>query len=163
MLGSWLGIAGSRRIRGWQGVCPVCQTGARRDQHFALDMQALIRGFRTPAPCRTVVRVLGPAFESLPRRKPRGGCGLVGRARPMGICQSRTKRSWDFEGRWRGLFWTGTKTTSVFEGEHAGGERGRGAWNRTGDLVRTPRFCSGAQPEAIAIGIGRRQARRWRS
>jgi hypothetical protein len=42
-------------------------------------------GFRTPAPGRRGVRVAGPAFESLPRRKPRGGRALVGRARPMGI------------------------------------------------------------------------------
>ena len=35
-------------------------------------------GFRTPAPWGTVVRVLGPAFESLPRRKPRGGRALFG-------------------------------------------------------------------------------------
>src|SRR5271166_2026918 len=38
-------------------------------------------GFRTPAACGTVVRGPGPAFESLPRRKPRAGRGacLVGR------------------------------------------------------------------------------------
>src|SRR5271166_4366187 len=34
-------------------------------------------GFRTPAPWRTVVRGLGPAFESLPRRKPRAGRGAA--------------------------------------------------------------------------------------
>src|SRR5271156_6455540 len=34
-------------------------------------------GFRTPAPCGTAVRVAGPAFESLPRRKPRVGRGAV--------------------------------------------------------------------------------------
>jgi hypothetical protein len=42
-------------------------------------------GFRTPALCGTVVRVAGPAFESLPRRKPRGGRTLIDRARSMGI------------------------------------------------------------------------------
>jgi hypothetical protein len=42
-------------------------------------------GFRTPALCRTVVGVLGPAFESLPRRKPRAGRGAVFWARSMGI------------------------------------------------------------------------------
>jgi hypothetical protein len=40
--------------------------------------------FRTPAPYETVVRLLGPAFESLPGRKPRGGWGLVGRATAYG-------------------------------------------------------------------------------
>src|SRR5271165_5833799 len=34
-------------------------------------------GFRTPAPWRTVVRGLGPAFESLPRRNPRAGRGAA--------------------------------------------------------------------------------------
>ena len=34
-------------------------------------------GFRTPALCRTVVGVLGPAFESLPRRKARVGMDAV--------------------------------------------------------------------------------------
>src|SRR5271165_7403562 len=34
-------------------------------------------GFRTPAPWRTVVRGLGPAFETLPRRKPRAGRGAA--------------------------------------------------------------------------------------
>ncbi len=56
-------------------------------------------GFRMPAPWGTVVRVVGPAYESLPRMKPRGGWGLVGRARPMGILASRTKRWWHF-GSW---------------------------------------------------------------
>ena len=50
-------------------------------------------GFRTPARYGPAVRGAGPAFESLPRRKPRGGSGQVGRARLMGILASRTKRS----------------------------------------------------------------------
>ena len=33
-------------------------------------------GFRAPALLRTVLQALGPALESLPRRKPRGGLGL---------------------------------------------------------------------------------------
>ena len=44
----------------------------------------ICKGFRTPAPLRTVVRAPGPASESLPRRKPRDE-GEVWRARPMGI------------------------------------------------------------------------------
>src|SRR5208283_4044537 len=39
----------SHRIRGWQGVWPCLLNRARRDQHLALDLQALIRGFWTPA------------------------------------------------------------------------------------------------------------------
>ena len=49
-------------------------------QKYAGD-DRLGEGFRTPAPCGTVVRGPGPAFESPPRRKPRAGRGarLVGR------------------------------------------------------------------------------------
>ncbi len=67
------------------GSSPCLITGVHQDQHFALDLAALIRGFRTPAPCGMVVRGPGPAFESLPRRKARGGRGLCGGARAMGI------------------------------------------------------------------------------
>ncbi len=40
----------------------------------------------------------GRRTKAFPRRKPRGGWGLVGRARPMGILASRTKRWWPFGG-----------------------------------------------------------------
>ena len=56
MLGSWLGIRKSHRIRGWQGVHPVSQIGVHRDQKLVVDFPALIRGFRMPALCRR----LGP-------------------------------------------------------------------------------------------------------
>jgi hypothetical protein len=46
MLGSWLGITRSHRIRGWQGVRPVSQIGVHRDQQLAIDLRALIRGFQ---------------------------------------------------------------------------------------------------------------------
>jgi hypothetical protein len=60
------------------GRAHIClETGARRDHHLALDSRALIRGFRVPA-FSTVVRAPGPAPESLPRRKPRGGRGRFG-------------------------------------------------------------------------------------
>ena len=36
------------------GSTPCLIVGVHRDQHFALDLAALIRGFRTPAPCGTV-------------------------------------------------------------------------------------------------------------
>jgi hypothetical protein len=54
MLGSWLGITRSHRIRGWQGVHPVSQIGVHRDQQLAIDTRALIRGFRSPAPTREI-------------------------------------------------------------------------------------------------------------
>ncbi len=120
-------------------------------------------GFRTPAPYRTVVRLLGPAFESLPRRKPRGGWGLVRRARPMEILGWRTNRSRDF-GRWRrGEFAAGVKTTRFFaQGSARGGCR-RGGWRGTGERVRTSASCSGARLEAGRNGVARRMAGRRRS
>ena len=56
-----------------------------------VDFRALIRGFRTAALCRRARLGVGPAFESLPRRKPRVGKGAVwlGAARPMGILGPR--------------------------------------------------------------------------
>src|SRR5208282_3614975 len=75
------------------GSTPCLIVGVHRDQHFALDLAALIRGFRTPALCATVVRGSGPAFESLPRRKPRGGRAL---------CAGRDL--WGFEDRGRRAF-----------------------------------------------------------
>jgi len=53
------------------GSSPCLITGVHRDQHLAIDSRG------TPAPCGTVVPVAGPAFESLPRRKPRGYRGAV--------------------------------------------------------------------------------------
>ena len=50
--------------------------GRTRDRSMNRNVW-LGEGFRTPAPCGTVVRVVGPAFESLPRRKPRGCRGAV--------------------------------------------------------------------------------------
>ena len=41
-------------------------------------------GFRAPAFLRTVLQALGPALESLPRRKPWGGSGCFSSA-TMGI------------------------------------------------------------------------------
>src|SRR5208282_242281 len=49
MLGSWLGIARSHRIRGWQGVRPCLLNRSSPRPQLALDLRALIRGFRAPA------------------------------------------------------------------------------------------------------------------
>src|SRR5208337_1818265 len=67
------------------GSSPCLIVGVHRDQHFALDLAALIRGFRTPAPCGTVVRGVGPAFESLPKEETAGRKGAVRLRRSMGI------------------------------------------------------------------------------
>src|SRR6185369_11335881 len=77
MLGSWLGITRSHRIRGWQRVHPVSQTRVHRDQQLAVDLRALIRGFRMPAAGETSPRVGRPASESLQGRKPRLGKGVA--------------------------------------------------------------------------------------
>ena len=66
MQGSWFGIAGSRRIRGWQGA-PCLIVGVHLDQHLALDMAALIRGFRAP---RLLRRPYTPAFLPVPALRP---------------------------------------------------------------------------------------------
>jgi hypothetical protein len=145
------------------GSSPCLIPGVHRDHNLALDSPALIRGFRTPAPYEAVVRLLGPAFESLPRRKPRGGWGLVRRARPMEILGWRTKRSRDF-GRWRrGEFAAKVKATSLFAEDFVSGGRRRGGWRGTGDRVRTSASCSGAWLEAERSGFARRKAGRRRS
>src|SRR5208283_3680891 len=113
-------------------------------------------GFRTPAPCGTVVRVVGPAYESLPRRKPRGGWGLVVGAGCGGWLGGRAL--WGF---WR-------------HGPSAGGTSGAGDEDssrrerrRRALLRRTVRAAGeGAAPgEGLASLRGRRlpaPARGWR-
>jgi hypothetical protein len=66
------------------GSSPCLTNGVRRDQQLAVDFRALIRGFRAPALCDGATGP-GPALESLPRRKPRGGKGTVWRARLWGF------------------------------------------------------------------------------
>ena len=56
MLGSWLGITRSHRIRGWQGVRPVRQIGVHRDQKGWLTFQPSYEGFgRRPLAGRSCV------------------------------------------------------------------------------------------------------------
>jgi hypothetical protein len=72
---------------GWSvwpgGACthwkaPPCHGAhVKRTLRIAPVDVAFGEGFWTPARCRTVVRARGPAFESLPRRKPRTGRGAV--------------------------------------------------------------------------------------
>jgi hypothetical protein len=57
-----------------------------------------------------------------------------------------------------GFLSAGTKTTSVFEGEHASGGCERCAWRRTADLAGTSASCSGARLEARRSGVARREA-----
>ena len=57
-------------------ICNDRYTSIRDIQSVATNVR-YGEGFRTPALCRTVVGVLGPAFESLPRRKPRVGRDAV--------------------------------------------------------------------------------------
>ncbi len=84
MLGSWLGIARSHRIRGWQGVRPCLLNRSSPRPQLALDLRALIRGFRAPALCDGGTAP-GAGARSPPRRKPRGGMGTVWRARLWGF------------------------------------------------------------------------------
>ena len=87
-------------------------------------------GFRTPAPYGTVVRLPGPAFESLPRRKPRGGWGWFGGP-----------------DLWR--FWAGGRTARGTSGA-GGGESSRREWRRRGFLRRILR----AADAGAAVGEG---------
>jgi hypothetical protein len=73
-------------------------------------------GFRTPAPCGTVVRAVGPAFESLSRRKPQGGRALVGRARPIGIWRSGSAGARHGGGRRRSDAYDARQSTKGLEG-----------------------------------------------
>jgi hypothetical protein len=98
------------RLPGLQQRAPELVAAPRASRRLAQGKRAALipksdhdrfgDGFRTPAPDETVVRVAGPAFESLPRRKPRGGWGWLGWTRPMEILGGRAKCWWDFGG-WR--------------------------------------------------------------
>ena len=90
-------------------------------------------GFRTPALCRTVVGVLGPAFESLPRRKPRGGRVPFGRARTMEILGSRTARVCRREGWWGAILAAGPATQAYL----VASIRGPGAGTSVGGGLAT--------------------------
>ncbi len=117
-------------------------------------------GFRTPAPCGTVVRVVGPAFESLPRRKPRAGRGAVWSGATYG--DFRIADGWcvSGRGRWRAILAAETMMTSAFGREDGRAWRGYGGRRRTDDLMRTSACCSGARVGAKAIGGSRWEAQR---
>jgi hypothetical protein len=115
-------------------------------------------GFRTPA-LRDGRAGSGPAFESLPRRKPRAeralfrwgaiygdlriadGASLSRLCRVATVLAARAKRQGAF-GRGNGRAW-----------RRVGGRR------RTGELVRTSASCSGAV-EARGNGVARREGQR---
>ena len=160
VLGSWSGIIRSHRIRGWQGVRPVCQIGVHRDQQLVVDLRALIRGFRTPALCRTVAGVLGPAFESLPRRKPRVGGDAVRSGAAYGDFRIGDGLRFSPRGWWRPILAAGLTMAGVSGREYGRAWRGRGGRRRAGDLVRTSASCSGARLEARRSLVARGRARR---
>jgi hypothetical protein len=142
-------------------------------------------GFRTPAACGRVVRVAGPAFESLPRRKPRVGKGAVWSGAGYGdfLGRGRSARGTSVAGggdTWRrgylaagilggGDTWrreylaAGKKTTSFFAENPARVERERDAWRRNAELLKTASCCFGARPEGRRNGVARREAPRQSS
>ena len=159
------------------GSTPCLLTGARRDQLLAVDLRALIRGFRAPA-FATVGRAPGPALESLPRRKPRGGWGRVWRARLWGF-EDRGRlaseasaigeaRCFQRKRRWLG-FMMATMRGSEALASVAGGlatSRGRRArvpargWRRRRSRVRGGMRGGGHELSIlIRLGDGERQGR----
>jgi hypothetical protein len=125
MLGSWLGITGSHRIRGWQGVRPVRQIGVHRDQKGWLTFQPSYEGFGCRPLCRCAGAERGagvrkPRKEETAGRKSRG---LAGR------------ELWGFEGRGR-------------IGHMAAGAGCGQCWRRE----RTRRAFLGARMRAAAVG-----------
>src|SRR5208337_5553591 len=117
-------------------ICNDRYTSIRDIQSVATNVR-FGEGFRTPAICRTVVGVLGPAFESLPRRKPRVGRDAVWSGAAYGDFRSRTGRVCRRGGWRRAILAAGPTTAGVFGREYARAWRGRGGRRRTGDLVRT--------------------------
>ena len=78
MLGSWLGITRSHRIRGWQGVHPVSQSEFTEAKNWWLTYGPSYEGFgRRPLAQTGRLARMRPAFESPPRRKPRFGRALA--------------------------------------------------------------------------------------
>jgi len=91
MPGSWLGIKRPHRIRGWQGATLSHKSEFAETNNWRLTPGPSYEGFGCrpfPNACRRAT--LGPASESLQRRKPR-----VGRA-PI-----RRRELWGFESRQR--------------------------------------------------------------
>ena len=137
MLGSWLGITRSHRIRGWQGVHPVSQIGVHLDQKLSLTYGPSYEGFgRRPFAGRGAWS--GAGVRKPPKEETAGRKGRpFGRARPMGILGSRTARVCRRGGRWRAILAAETMMTSEFGREDARAWRGRGGRGRTDDLERT--------------------------
>ena len=115
-------------------------------------------GFRTPALCRTVVGVLGPGFESLPRRKPRVGREAVWLGAAYGDFRLADGSRLSPRRLVARNLGGGTGDADVFGREDARAWRGHGGRRRTGDLVRTSASCSGARLEARRSLVARREA-----
>ena len=77
MLGSWSGIIRSHRIRGWQEVRLSIKSEFAETNNLVVDLRALIRGFRTPALCGTVVRDAGAGVRKPPKEETAGRKGAV--------------------------------------------------------------------------------------
>jgi hypothetical protein len=107
-------------------------------------------GFRTPAPSGTVVRDVGPAFGSLPRRKPRGGRALFDQGALWGFWARGLSAGVAWSGRAE-IVSIGRPATSVFDRADARREREETRGEALAKLVRTSPSWSGVRPEAKAI------------
>ena len=108
---------------------PCLLAGVRRDQHLALDLRALIRGFWTPAPsgrsCGLWAGVRNP-----PREETAGQKGTpVWSGVPMGILGLRTAGERGVGGRGRLVSLSGAAALAVLDGDDPR-ERGVGLGRR---------------------------------
>ena len=141
------------------GSSPCVIARVHRDQHLVLDLAVLIRGFRAPALCDGGTGP-GPALESLPRGKPRGGIGSVWRVRLWGFAGGGGLAC-DTVVAGGAQSWRGNRRRRTFSmAELARVCRVRSGRVRTADIAQTSRLCSGAGLEAKAIDGARRDA--WR-
>jgi len=125
------------------GSTPCLIAGVHRDQHLALDLGALIRGFRAPA-----LATVGWARGRRSKASQGGNCGEVGEAfgeRAYG--DLRIADGWQTRRRRRAAL-------GVFAGS---GGVGRFRWRRCAGARRWPRSQEGWRPRA-AIGLVFRRA-----
>ena len=145
----------SRPRRGISAIRNVRSTSICDVQSSATNFR-FGEGFRAPA-FATVGRAPGPALESLPRRKPRGGWGTVWRARLWGF-EDRGRlaseasaigdaRCFQRKRRWLGFSMVAMRGSETFASVEGGLATSRGR------RARVP-----ARPEAKAIDVARRGA-----
>jgi hypothetical protein len=160
MLGSWFGIAGSRRIRGWQGAHPVDSRSSPETNTLRLTWRPSYEGFGR--------RPLAGRWCAMWGRRSKASQGgnrgqeraLFGGARSMEIWRPRADGMRRGAGFWRAVLLKGTTKTSRFGCEDMRIWGRRGARSGSSDGMRSAVSYSGARLEAEAIDVARRDERR---